>query len=81
MITSEKRRDAERLPQWKARWVAAPDANLGSWHNPTLPAPFFRRVFTCDAGGRAMVRLCGLGYYEEDEQIIPFFFQYSREKL
>jgi len=49
---------------WTGRWIAAPDACLGSWHVPAQPTPFFRRVFTCMAARQATVRICGLGYYE-----------------
>jgi len=72
--------------KWTARWIAAPDANLGSWHVPAQPAPFFRKVFACPAGRQAMLRLCGLGYYElylngmrvGDQVLDPVVTQYDK---
>ncbi len=79
------------MHQWNthAQWIATPGVDLGSWYGATLPAPYFRRVFWCEAGGKALIRICGLGYYElylngerVGEQVLdPVVTQYDKRVL
>ena len=48
---------------WDAKWIG-PGPALGSWHNKTLPAPYFRKEFVCEKTDNARVYICGLGYHK-----------------
>jgi len=46
-------------------WIQSPREVMVDWQRPVLPAPLFRRVFRVNTvPHHALLRLCGLGFYE-----------------
>ena len=75
----------EETRSWNANWISAGSCHI-NWQVPALPAPYFRKEFSCSAQGEAVLYLCGLGYYElylngkkvGDRVLDPVVTQYDR---
>lgn len=48
----------------KAMWIGMPNVYQHDWRAKVLPAPFLRRAFSVARAGKAILRVCGLGYHE-----------------
>lgn len=75
----------EETRSWNANWISAGFRHV-NWQAPVLPAPYFRKEFNCTVNGKAVLYLCGLGYYElylngekvGDRVLDPVVTQYDR---
>ena len=46
------------------KWIGRAGKTLWSVTQPVIPAPYFRKVFTCNDPAGIRAAICGLGYYE-----------------